>query len=126
MHKYDPKEYDPAIVQQFFDHDYHDRGMIKWQGYMLSDHTSALKKESKQRATVIEPKPLMTAEEIGEVLEQSYANNKRVSLQLYSTSSDRTLEPDKTGKVLGVQDNNVFVDGNDWIAIDTIRHAELI
>lgn len=126
MHQYDPKEYDPTIVQQFFDHDYHDRGMIKWQGYMLSDHTSALKKENEQRDTVIEPKPVMTAEEIGEVLEQSYANNKRVSLQLYSTNSDRTLEPDKTGKVLGVQDNNVFVDGNDWIAIDAIRHAELI
>lgn len=29
-------------VQQFFDHDYHDRGMVKWQGLYLSDHTAAL------------------------------------------------------------------------------------
>ena len=29
----------------FFSHDYQDRGMVKWQGYYLSDHTEDVKKK---------------------------------------------------------------------------------
>lgn len=36
---------DDKTVQNFFDYYYHDRGMLKWQGFMLSDHVSALRKE---------------------------------------------------------------------------------
>lgn len=35
--------FDEHRVQHFFDHEYVDRGIVKWQGYFLSDHTSALK-----------------------------------------------------------------------------------
>ena len=33
------------VVDQFFEHDYQDRGMTKWQGFYLSDHTVAIKKQ---------------------------------------------------------------------------------
>ncbi len=33
-----------ALVADFFANRYIDRGMRKWQGYYLSDHTAALKK----------------------------------------------------------------------------------
>lgn len=39
---------DDKTVQNFFDYYYHDRGMLKWQGFMLSDHVSALRKEHKE------------------------------------------------------------------------------
>lgn len=32
------------VAEQFFRYSYHDRGMLKWQGYFLSDHTAALKR----------------------------------------------------------------------------------
>ncbi|AYF92174.1 hypothetical protein D7I45_01040 [Apilactobacillus bombintestini] len=35
------------MVQNFFDYYYHDRGMIKWQGFMLSDHVSVIRKEKR-------------------------------------------------------------------------------
>lgn len=34
------KRFDNKLVTQFLKHDYHDRGMMKWQGFYLSDHTS--------------------------------------------------------------------------------------
>ena len=41
------EEIDNVTLKQashFFKHDYHDRGMIKWQGYYLSDHTEHVNK----------------------------------------------------------------------------------
>ena len=43
------KHFDMDVVNNFFEHDYHDRGMVKWQGFYLSDHTAALKKMAKER-----------------------------------------------------------------------------
>ena len=43
------KNFDPALVQRFLD-DYQDRGMMKWQGFMLSDHTAKLNKKAKAQA----------------------------------------------------------------------------
>jgi len=37
----------------FFAHDYHERGMVKWQGYFLSDHTEDVKKKvAKEKAAM--------------------------------------------------------------------------
>lgn len=32
------------IAQYFFTNDYKDRGILKWQGFFLSDHKNSLKK----------------------------------------------------------------------------------
>ncbi|SOB38355.1 conserved hypothetical protein [Latilactobacillus sakei] len=40
------KRFDNKLVTQFLKHDYHDRGMMKWQGFYLSDHTSVRAKEA--------------------------------------------------------------------------------
>ena len=34
-------DFDPNLVTQFLNQ-YHDRGMMKWQGFYLSDHTAGL------------------------------------------------------------------------------------
>ncbi len=33
-----------SLVANYFKNDYRERGLIKWRGFFLSDHTSALKK----------------------------------------------------------------------------------
>ena len=33
------------MATQFFKYYYHDRGKMKWGGFLLSEHTAALKKE---------------------------------------------------------------------------------
>ncbi|TFZ24236.1 hypothetical protein E2P76_15695 [Lactiplantibacillus plantarum] len=42
------QDFDLGTVKHFFDHDYHDRGMVKWQGFYLSDHTAALHQQAAQ------------------------------------------------------------------------------
>ncbi|CAM3268552.1 hypothetical protein PEAC54167_06430 [Pediococcus acidilactici] len=43
-----------ADVQEFFDYYYVDRGIIKWQGYYLSDHLNALKRDAEQRTAKLQ------------------------------------------------------------------------
>ncbi|MEM0563096.1 hypothetical protein WMC37_10065 [Leuconostoc mesenteroides subsp. mesenteroides] len=33
-----------ALINNYFQYDYRDRGIKKWRGFFLSDHTSALRK----------------------------------------------------------------------------------
>jgi hypothetical protein len=47
---------------------YQDRGMMKWIGFYLSDHTAVLNKESKVRNHINIEKEQMSLEEIGETL----------------------------------------------------------
>lgn len=44
MQFYDDQEAD-KMATQFFKYYYHDRGKMKWGGFLLSEHTAALKKE---------------------------------------------------------------------------------
>lgn len=45
MQFYDDQEAD-KMATQFFKHYYHDRGKMKWGGFLLSEHTAALKKRN--------------------------------------------------------------------------------
>ena len=44
MEFYDDDEAD-KLATQFFKYYYHDRGKMKWGGFLLSEYTAALKKE---------------------------------------------------------------------------------
>jgi hypothetical protein len=33
-----------TLINNYFQHDYRDRGIKKWRGFFLNDHTSALRK----------------------------------------------------------------------------------
>lgn len=121
----DEPDYERA--HDFFANRYVERGMLKWQGYFLSDHTSELNKQAAEKAQVLEPKPLMSQEDISKLLQRSYAEHYSISLQLFSTSSDSQLKPDTVGMVVGYIDDAVVVlDPDAQIRLENIRHAELI
>ncbi len=89
--KYSVKEAE-IMARRFFTYDYHDRGMLKWQGYFLSDHTSALHRE-RQRHPEME-QPQLPAEQIGQRLVRAWNKQTVVHVQL------NVLDPNQT--VLGV------------------------
>jgi hypothetical protein len=41
------------MINNYFENDYRERGKVKWNGYFLSDHTSALKREAQAQNTVL-------------------------------------------------------------------------
>lgn len=115
---------DDQLVQRFFDHDYRDRGVIKWQGFYLSDHTAALKKQAKAEAKKYPAKPHQSQEEISQLLGRAYANGQTVSIQLNDRDLNGNFLPDLVGKVIGYEDEMVYLAGHDGIALMDMRHVE--
>lgn len=60
MRELNKNEYRQSVVDNFFEQSYQDRGMLKWQGFYLSDYTAALNKERAKRDKKIEYRPQQT------------------------------------------------------------------
>lgn len=109
--------------------DYDDRGMMKWLGFYLSEHTSEMEKDSLSRNTVWQYKKSMGREEIDSVLEAAYTKYKSVSIQLNSLDSEGHAFGDITGTVEGFQGDNLYIFNSDTgiqvVSIDSINNASL-
>lgn len=104
-------EYDPNLVRQFFTNDYHDRGMMKWQGFYLSDHTSSLSKmgrdEKEQRRQ--SHQMAMTPEDIADVINEAVVKNQQVSIDLAERTIDGIIAKPIIGRVQGWFGEQLFV-----------------
>ena len=72
------KEFDQRVTH-FFAH-YQDRGMKKWAGFFLSDHTAMINKETRQKS--VPDRAEMSREECGKVLGAAFGNQRPVAVQL--------------------------------------------
>lgn len=81
-------------AENFFKHDYIDRGMIKWQGFYLSNHTSALDAEHETKGKILERKvwPQMTVKKIIDVINKAIVKNKIVKIQTNKYDSNSVFE----------------------------------
>ncbi|MCC5894819.1 MAG: hypothetical protein JJU16_05095 [Alkalibacterium sp.] len=109
---------------------YKDRGLMKWQGLMLSDHNEALKK-AKQEQKVLEVafKPEMTIEEVSEVLYKAYVMKKPVLIQS-NILREGILYPDVKCMVKGYKDQTIYLQllnkRETTCQIDQIRNIEFM
>ncbi|MFC6254092.1 hypothetical protein ACFP1H_05780 [Secundilactobacillus hailunensis] len=117
---------DDVLVQRFFDHDYQDRGVVKWQGFYLSDHTAALKKQARQEAVKHPAKTQQSLEEMSAILSDAYANGKRVSIQLNARNPNGEFVPDLTGPVIGYEDDAVYLADQPPVSLSEMRHVTKI
>lgn len=115
---------DDQLVQRFFDHDYRDRGVIKWQGFYLSDHTAALKKQAKQEAKKYPARVQQSLEDMSQLLSEAFANGQTVSIQLNNRDMNGDFLPDLVGKVIGYEDEMVYLAGHDGVALMDMRNVE--
>ena len=115
-----------ALVADFFANRYIDRGMRKWQGYYLSDHTAALKKQAQTEHLTYPPLSLQDKAYIRMILLRAYAEGQSVTIQLNLQTPDGQMLPPITGKVGGVTDSDVVHVGDQNISIRMIRHIDLI
>ena len=120
-------KFSDSEAQIFFDSYYIDRGMMKWQGFYLSDHTSALKKEAKQ----IEEQnnrialPKMAENKIFTIINQAILKNKKVSIQLNQIDSDGYIPPTMHGKIVGFKDKNIYFDNQQTLKLNNIRNIRI-
>lgn len=109
---------------------YQDRGMMKWIGFYLSDHTAVLNKESKERNRINVEKEQMELEEIGEVLQQAYLQNKRIAIQLEALNDEGNYLDDLIGKIFGQREEQIYLDEEErgmlHLTIEQIHHVEIL
>ena len=105
--------------------EYHDRGMMKWGAFMLSEHSLRKEKDDALRAKTYLPKPVMSYSEIMEMAEIAIRKNKSVAVQLEATDRNGHYLPDVTGMIRGEEDSILMV-GETPVEIDAIRHILLL
>ncbi|WP_052256164.1 hypothetical protein [Levilactobacillus brevis] len=112
------------IAEQFLKNKYHDRGMLKWQGFFLSDHTSAINKEV--NSPIPKKRAEMSQTEISECLSAAWKYGKSVILQLNQVDINGT-PTEFTGYIKGYQSEWIWVliQGElHKIALKTIRNCQ--
>ena len=110
-------------VNNFFKN-YQDRGMKKWQGFMLSDHIAAINRDKEEKAKVYDEKGAMSEIEVSQVLLQAFANHKTVSVQLKEKTLDKKIQPDIVGLVKGYDEDKIIIDDNK-IELSNINNIHL-
>ncbi|MBI0032712.1 hypothetical protein [Lactobacillus sp. M0396] len=111
------------IVNNFFKN-YQDRGMKKWQGFMLSDHIATLNRDKEEKAKIYSEKDTMSETEVSQILLQAFANNKSVSVQLKEKTLDKKIQPDIVGLVKGYNEDKIVI-GNTEVELSDINHIEI-
>ncbi|MFD1124091.1 hypothetical protein ACFQ22_01775 [Lentilactobacillus raoultii] len=113
------------VVNHFFEHDYRDRGMLKWQGFYLSDHTAALNHQRDQQQRIYQRQPQQTLPTISKLLADAYQRHRQVTLQLNEVDLNGRQLPDSQTYIYGYHDDRIVIDDQKLIAINQIRHVTL-
>lgn len=103
--------------------DYNDRGLLKWQGFYLSDHTEKIASNIKEEAKINTAKEQMTTEAISEVLNAAITKRKSVAIQVEERNSEGYYPNDVIGFILGHDELGIYV-GDYKVNYDEIRHIE--
>ena len=109
---------------------YKDRGIMKWQGLILSAQTEAIKEIEKEEALNDPvPKEKMTEEAISEVLQLSFINKAPISMQADIVRNGLYYR-DLKCMVLGYADDKIYLrllDGRQVkCEMHQIRHVEFM
>lgn len=115
-------EFDLNVVKNFFDFDYHDRGMIKWNGFYLSDHQQALHKEKAIRDKEYRLAPKQSLESISVVLADAYNQQYPVIIQLSELDTNGSPAPDIQTLIQGYNAETIIINDNQFINLDQIQH----
>lgn len=108
---------------------YDDRGMAKWMGFYLSEHTTEMEKDNTMRNKVWFRKEQMTEFEIGEILENAFKNHSQVIIQTAELNNEGTAFEDILGVVEGFNGNTLYISDVDtgikFVSIDSINNIQL-
>ncbi|WEV50842.1 hypothetical protein OZX69_07790 [Lactobacillus sp. ESL0731] len=111
------------IVQDFFKN-YQDRGMKKWTGFFLSDHTMMINKDRDKRSVRHPCKRTLTQEEIGSRLLEAYSNHQLVRVQVKIVDENDRMPADIVGFVSGYYEDKIII-ANQSVALADINNIEL-
>lgn len=100
---------------------YQDRGIQKFNGFFLSEHTSELSKEQQLSNQVIPGKEPMSEALIFETLNRAIIKTKQVAIQLNMKDVEGNFLEDIVGSVRGFDDSSIYLD-DIAVPFTRIRH----
>ena len=110
-------------VELFFKN-YQDRGMKKWAGFFLSDHTLKINKDQSKQKIVHHKKETMPLVEIGDLLFKAFSEHRYVEIQLKELDGEGEFKDCLSGFVEGYYGSMIMVSGQK-IDLNNINHISL-
>lgn len=107
-----------------FNERYVDRGVVKWMGMFLSEHTASIQTDKKKRSFIVEKKEQMNETDIYSILNEAITNNSMVIIQVEEINTDGNYQEDLIGWIEGYEDSYIYLSGNK-IALESIRNIQL-
>lgn len=101
---------------------YQDRGMVKWAGFYLSEHTDTLNDQMTREKNCPQQKMQMDIDEIGQILSEAQLKNKKIAIQIEERDLNGNYKPDTIGFIEGFDDLGIYV-GKTKIGYDEVRHV---
>ena len=112
-----------------FVRNYDDRGMAKWMGFYLSEHTSEMEKDNTIRNTIYYRREKMSEIEISSILDTAYRYRYSVIIQLDALNTEGFAFEDVTGVVEGFNGNKLYLSdvetGIQIVSINSINNIAL-
>ncbi|MGM0341644.1 hypothetical protein [Enterococcus sp. AZ007] len=112
-----------------FVRNYDDRGMAKWMGFYLSEHTTEMEKDNTIRKTVYYRKEKMSELKISQILDTAFKYHYSVNIQLGELNTEGFAFEDIVGVVEGYNGNKLYLSVESGIRIvllDSISNISLV
>ncbi|MBS7576019.1 MULTISPECIES: hypothetical protein [unclassified Enterococcus] len=104
--------------------DYHDRGMLKWQGMYLSEQTTMLKQMKEKDCHVVYRYEPMKTRDIMDLLYFAFAHTKPILAQVGEIDLGWNQQDYIIGIVNGFDEEKVFIDNKSY-EIEEIEYVEM-
>lgn len=109
----------------YLNEEYHDRGIKKWAGFYLSEHTAAQEKLTDERQKSNPQKQQLDPQEIALVVNEAILKNKSVAVQIEAVDQNGCYKDDIVGLVAGGDELGIYID-NTKVDFDEIRNIQFI
>ena len=120
-------DYDPSLVQRFLS-EYQDRGMLKWLGFYLSDHTAKLNQDQEQAKARQQHQHLASAQmseaQITQIINQAVMKHLTVKVEPAIVNSDLIANYCIQGKIMGCFQDYIII-GEQLIKISDIYSIKI-
>ncbi|WP_280738167.1 MULTISPECIES: hypothetical protein [unclassified Enterococcus] len=106
--------------------DYHDRGFMKWiTAFNMAELANSISKNTAEATKEIPTLPLMSEEEISDVLQEAMENNVLLSIQLNTRDEFGRQTESIIGKFNGQKNDEILIDST-WYFISDIRNIHFV
>lgn len=108
-------------LEEHFKH-YQDRGMVKWAGFYLSEHSAQM--ERAEAFDYPEQHPRMSQTDIEACLEKALTKDLQIRLQKEEVDLEGHYRPDLVGKITGYDEEGLYI-ARQQVRYDEIRFVQI-